>query len=364
MHISIYIRTLSLICTLGISLSACTTNTPTLPPTPTPIAPDLSYDEPTFTVEQGTIERFIEETVRAVPVESSQIGFGRSGIVQSIAVQPGQEVKTGDLLAELQQTEEQQALIDAQTTLADAQLSLQTAEEINNRLIESRREELDVAREALNELLPGGEKDVIVAAQKEYDTKVREARIAGEDNQDDIDGAQQAIGVATQDLIDTQYAYSKAYWHWDWVLRYGTDPVEPYIFVNGKWERNYLDAEGKRNYERAYFDAQVSLANAEKAVSASLRSSQRTSEDATTTNEEAAKAVTNARKVLDDLLNGKDSAELRTARAAVKAAEAELETAMRNTMKAEKAAVTAAQKSVDAAQSKVDAGRIIAPREP
>lgn len=351
------------ILSIALLMNACTTNTPTLPPTPTPIAPDLNYNEPTFTVTQGTIERFIEETVRAVPVESSQIGFGRSGIVQSIAVQAGQEVKTGDLIAELQQTEEQQALIDAQSVLADAQLSLQTAEEINNRLIESRREELDVAREALNELLPGGEKDVIVAAQKEYDTKVREARIASEDNQDDIDGAQQAIGVATQDLIDTQYAYSKAYWHWDWVLRYGTDPVEPYIFVDGKWVRNYLDAEGKRNYERAYFDAQVSLANAEKNVSSSLRSSQRTSEEATTANEEAAKAVTDARKVLDDLLNGKDSTELRTARAAVKAAEAELETAMRNTMKAEKAAVTAAQKAVDAAQSKVDAGRIIAPRD-
>jgi multidrug resistance efflux pump len=357
------IRFMSLTCFCAIIMSACTTDTPTLPPTPTAIAPDVSYNEPTFTVEQGTIERFIEETVRAVPVESSQIGFGRSGIVQSIAVQPGQTVVAGDLIAELQQTEEQQALIDAQTALADAQLTLQTAEEINNRLIDSRREELTIAREALDELLPGGDKDVIAAAQKEYDTKVREARIASEDNQDEVDGAKQAISVATQDLIDTQYAYSKAYWHWDWVIRYGTDPVEPYIFVNGRWERNYLDEEGKRQYERAYFNAQVNLANAEKTVANSLRSSQRTSEDATTANQDAADAVRKARKALDDLLSGNDSSELRAARAAVTAAEAELETAMRNTLKAERAAVTAAQKVVDAAQSKVDAGRIIAPRD-
>ena len=292
------------------TLVSCTTPEQTLVPTPTPIALEFSFEEPTYTVAQGNIERFIEETVRVVPVESELVGFGRSGIVQTINVESGQEVSTGDVLAELQQDEEQQALTDAQDVLASAQNDLQTAIDLNNRLIESRQSELEVAREALNELLPGGAKDVLIAAQKDYDAKVREARNTAEDKETEVTNATRAIATASQELIDTQAKYSEAYWNWDWVVTYGTDPIEPFLCVGGRCQPNLLDDEGKRTYERALFDATNSLTDAEQAVATAIKNERRTKEDAAVANETATEALSAARKVLENLLAGKDTAEV------------------------------------------------------
>jgi len=120
---------------------------------------------------------------------------------------------------------------------------------------------------------------------------------------------------------------------------------------------------GKRTYERDLFDAKNALADAEQSVASSIRAETRAKEEAVIANENALSELETARKLLENLRAGKDTTEIRTAKAAVDAAQAELELATRNTFKAENAAVNSAQKNVDAAIAKVEAGRIVAPQD-
>lgn len=328
--------------------------------TPTPLPADPTLDEPTFTVQRGVVERIIEETVRVVPVNSQTYGFGRDGLVSTVNVTVGQRVEIDDVLAEMKQDEANEALIEASDNLDSAKLSYANARAINERVIVAKRKAVDAAREALLDLLPGGDKDVLAAAEKDLANKLRQARVTKEDATISVEDAEYAIKTATQSLIDTQFAYSKAYWHWDWVKRYGTDPIEPVIYVDGKPERNYLDDEGKRAYEKAFIGATDSLRSAERGVTAALRTVERTKESTSTEVSEAEQAATKAQQARDLLLAGQDNDDLKQAKLDLETAEAELAEAESDSLDTEQAAVDAAQRAYDKAVAAVAAGRIVA----
>ncbi|MEY3989293.1 MAG: hypothetical protein RI985_374 [Chloroflexota bacterium] len=347
---------------LGLIMTSCTNATPETrnQATPTPLPADPTLDEPTFTVQRGLVERIVEETVRVVPVNSQTYGFGRDGIVSTINVAAGQRVEIDDVLAEMKQDEANEALIEASDNLDAAKLSYANARAINERLIQTKRKAVETARDALLDLLPGGDKDALAAAEKDLATKQRLARVTKEDATISIEDAEYAIKTVTQSLIDTQFAYSKAYWHWDWVKRYGTDPIEPVIYVDGKPERNYLDEEGKRSYEKAFINATDSLRAAERAVTAALRTVERTKESTSSDVSEAELAVTKAQQARDILLAGQDNDDIKQAKLEIEIAEAELAEAESNSLDTEQAAVDAAQRAYDKAVAEVAGGRIVA----
>jgi len=347
---------------LGLLMASCTSTTPesSNQATPTPLPADPTLDEPTFTVQRGLVERLVEETVRVVPINSQTYGFGRDGIISTINVTAGQRVEIDDVLAEMKQDEANERLIEASDNLDTAKLSYANARTINEKLIQTKRKAVDIAREALLDLLPGGDKDALAAAEKDVATKSRQARVTKEDATVSVEDAEYAIKTATQSLIDTQFAYSKAYWHLDWVKRYGTDPLEPVIYVDGKPERNYLDEEGKRAYEKAFIGATDSLRAAERAVTAALRTVERTKESSATDIREAEEAATKAQQVRDLLLAGQDNSDIRQAKLDIETAEAELAEAERNSLDTEQAAVDAAQRAYDKALAEVAGGRIVA----
>jgi len=111
---------------------------------------------------------------------------------------------------------------------------------------------ISMTDETLNELLPGGDKDALAAAQLAVDEAQRKVRTTSEDSNTSVDDAEYAITTANNALVDAQFTYSTAYWDMDWVNRYGTDPNEPFILVNSKYVANVLDAEGRRTYEKAF----------------------------------------------------------------------------------------------------------------
>lgn len=355
-------KRLLIILTICLFMTSCTraVTESTGQATPTPLPADPTLDEPTFTVQRGLVERIAEETVRVVPVNAQTYGFGRDGIVSTINVTQGQRVEIDEVLAEMKQDEANEALIKASDELDAAKLSYANAASINERLIQTRRKAVDTAREALLDLLPGGDKDALAAAEKNLATKQREARIAKEDGTVSVEDAEYAIRTVTQSLIDTQFAYSKAYWHWDWVKRYGTDPIEPVIYVDGKPQRNYLDEEGKRGYEKAFITATDNLRAAERAVTAALRTVERTKESTSTTINEADEDVSKAQKARDLLLAGQDNDDIKQAKLALETAEAELAEAESDTLDSQKAALDAAQRAYDKAVAEVAGGRIVA----
>lgn len=348
------------ICCVALIVSACTSGQPTVQATPTPLPEDPGLSELTYTVAQGVIERIIEETARVVPVQSTTLSFGREGVVGKVYVAIGDTVKSGQLLAELKQTDAEDALRKASDDLDAANVAYTAAVKLNSKLIESKRKAVANAREALNNLLPGGDKDVIVAAQKALDEKQRTVRTTDEDTATAADDATYAITTATNALIDTQYSYSKAYWNLDWVHRYGTDPANPFILVNGNYVPNILDADGRYGYEKAFVGATDALRNAEKAVQATQRTAQRANEDRQIKIKQATSDFEKARKERDKLLAGTDNADLREARTNLEVAEAELASAMANTMTSEKKNVDAAKRAVEKAQKAVADGQLIA----
>ena len=359
MKLSPFVLFLRLSC-IALILSSCSGGQSAIQATPTPLPEDPGLTELTYTVDQGVIERVIEETARVVPVQSSTLSFGREGVVSKIHVAIGDTVTSGQLLAELKQDEVNEELRKASDDLDAANVAYTNAAKLNGKLIESKRKAVTNAREALNLLLPGGDNDVIQAAQKALDEKQRAVRTIDEDTATAADDATYAITTATNSLIDTQFSYSKAYWNLDWVNRYGTDPANPFILVNGKYIPNLLDAEGRYNYEKAFLSATDALRSAEKAVQAAQRAAQRAKEDRQIKIDDATTAFEKARRERDKLLAGSDNTDLRDARTTLEIAEAELASAMADTLSSEKKTVDAAKRAFDKAQKAVADGQLIA----
>ena len=74
----------------------------------------------TYTVKRQTIERAIEVTGRATPVDMVRLAFRREGRVEHLFFQRGDTVKEGDVIAELQQTEAIDDLERAKVDLVQA----------------------------------------------------------------------------------------------------------------------------------------------------------------------------------------------------------------------------------------------------
>jgi multidrug resistance efflux pump len=344
-------------------ITSCASPMSSVTPTPTAIPSDPALEEPTFTVALGTVERVVNDTVSATPVDSSKLGFGREGTVSEILVATGDVVKTGDVLALLQQTEADEALRKATDDLDAAKTDFASAKESNDKLIVLRRRAVTTARKQLEDLLPGGTKDLLEASQKDLDTKIRVARTTQEDSVISVEDAEYAITTATNSLIDMQFAYSKAFWHMDWVKRYGTDPLEPFIWFNMKQVPNYLDDEGKRTYEKALIAATDALRSAERAVTATQRALIRAKETRDVDISTANDAVDTARELRDALLAGEDNPDILSAKDNLETAELELTMAESNTFKTEQKILDATQRAYDKAFKDVEGGRLVAPRD-
>ena len=96
--------------------SAGTAPTPTLVPTP------ILAQKPTYTVQRGTVSKVLELRGRSVPVKQQDLFFGADGFVKEVLVSRGDTVKTGEVLARLEEPENYEA------NLAAAQLALEQAQ--------------------------------------------------------------------------------------------------------------------------------------------------------------------------------------------------------------------------------------------
>jgi RND family efflux transporter MFP subunit len=106
---------LSAACGLGGQRMSASQATPT--PLPTPVVPE----KPTYTVERGTVVNTLSFTGRVSPVQEQELFFKTEGFVAGVYYKRGDEVASGDLLAELE-------IGDLQNRLAQQQVALQTAE--------------------------------------------------------------------------------------------------------------------------------------------------------------------------------------------------------------------------------------------
>jgi multidrug efflux pump subunit AcrA (membrane-fusion protein) len=104
-------------------LTACSSNA-SRKPTPTPLPPVVNYETAIFTVTRGSIISQKDMLGEIVPSKQDELFFRAAGYISRVAVKAGDQVKKGDLLAEMQiddlMNQLQQARIDLEVAQANA----------------------------------------------------------------------------------------------------------------------------------------------------------------------------------------------------------------------------------------------------
>jgi multidrug efflux pump subunit AcrA (membrane-fusion protein) len=133
-----------------------------------------SAETQTATVERSSISETLSTTGVAVAQSTADLSFEQAGTVSAVNVDLGQEVKQGDLLAEIKADDLQSALTAAEVNLDSAQAQL---DELLGGASESDRASadqsllqaqagLDDAQAALADLLDGATADELRAAEQ------------------------------------------------------------------------------------------------------------------------------------------------------------------------------------------------------
>ncbi|MAU01588.1 MAG: hypothetical protein CL608_30995 [Anaerolineaceae bacterium] len=111
-------------------LIACGQGEPAeLAPTPTPLPTPIVPEKPTYVVEQGTVVNSLEFTGRVSPVQEQELFFKSDGFVDQVFVQRGDQVQEGDVLAQLEITDLENQLAQANVALETAEIKLAQAEQ-------------------------------------------------------------------------------------------------------------------------------------------------------------------------------------------------------------------------------------------
>ncbi|MFP4438033.1 MAG: biotin/lipoyl-binding protein [Chloroflexaceae bacterium] len=379
-------------------------------PTPTPLPPAPALERPTYTVERGTVERVLEINARVTPVDLVRLSFRTEGRVEAVNVERGDQVQAGDIIAQLQQDEALEELRQAENRLVQARRDLENAQQRRRLDIERQRRNLVQAQRSLEQaridsaaqvdeaeitlqraqedlaaLQPGGANDPLREARETVEDAQRELKTTRDNASEAKTQAENALIEATQAVEIAQDNYSDAYWDWDWVQRYGTDPnneiEDP---VTGESYHPELSDTEKEEFRRAFEQATRDLEAAERAIELAEREVELQREAEVYEIQEAEQNLQEAERELNLLAEGEGSEALTAAERnvqdarrsleetrregvidqeeAVVEAQLALEEAQQETFLTEQTAIEDAQIELEKAQKRVNNGRIIAPQ--
>ena len=333
-------------------------------PTPTPLPPDPAIERPTYKVQRGSIDRILQINGRVTPVDLTRLSFKREGRVEKVNFKRNDVVKQGDLIAELQQDEEIDALREAEDTVAQAQRDLENAQKEQEKKVKQAELDVTQAKEDLALVLPGGDDDPIRQAQQELVDLQRAAKDTGDTGSEAKTSAEYALTKASEALLDAQKAREKAFWRNDWAQKYGTDPDNPSTIdpVTGKKIPNKLTDEQKQEFADTLTAALRSEREAERGVAQAQRDLEKARESEIVKNSEADEKIREAQRKLDSLISGNGNKELIAAQRKVEQAELALEEAKQGTYNAQIKVLENAQRDLEKAKKKVEDGRIVAPQ--
>jgi len=139
-------------------LTACSSSASDAEPTPTPLPTPVVAEKPTYVVQRGSVTKSLEFTGRVGPVKQQDLFFKADGFVRNVKVERNAQVKTGDLLADLE-------IGDLENQLAEAQLKLKEAERTSNTALADAETDLEKARLQLQKKLAEDINATVVAKQ-------------------------------------------------------------------------------------------------------------------------------------------------------------------------------------------------------
>jgi multidrug efflux pump subunit AcrA (membrane-fusion protein) len=179
----------------------------------------------TATVERGSISETLSTTGVAVAQSTANLLFEQAGTVSAVNVTLGQEVKQGDVLAEIKADDLQSAVTAAQVNLDSAQAQLDDLlggasqadlASANQGLIQA-QSNLKDAQDALADLLDGASESELrdaeqaVAAAESQFAKAQESREKlYSDSDDAIASAEEAVSKAEDTLANAEQSVESA----------------------------------------------------------------------------------------------------------------------------------------------------------
>jgi HlyD family secretion protein len=320
--------------------------------------------------------RVVSAEAFVVPVRQADLSFEVGGRIVSLNVEEGDQVKEGDVLAQLEDSTQQAALNEAKAQFAQAQAGLAEREatiaEAASQLAEAEAELAQVkagpteaevnqfqailakTQAALAQLVNGATSEEIAEAQATV------ARVQAELNQVTAPTREEDLQAASAALLKTEADVREAQDDYDQV-RYG-DPDD--VLVAGvRLEKATLDYEAaKAEYDKLVNGpTKEEVAVAQAGVAEAQAALNRVAAGATP--EEIAQAqadVAKAEADMADLLAGATDEEIAVTEARVETAQSRVEIA-RASLEAQQANVEASQAQVDSAQVQLDQTVMTAP---
>ncbi len=333
----------------------------------------------TATVGQGDLTINVSGSGSIAAARSVDLPFQQAGTVTSVAVKVGDQVHAGQTLAQIDASELQLQLQQAQANLkaAEAKFSQTKSGTATPQDIASAQASLTSAKAQLDKTRTGSAtKADIQSAQAQLDaaqakldalknpsatnlsaaqSKVVQAQTSLESTRNSASqaktNAQLQLQNAANALTQAQSKYSIALQNWQHVQQTGTDPVQPTKSnAQGKSVPNTLNDAQQRQYYDAYVQAQAALDNAQNAVTQAQVAFDAARQKEVSDVTQAEAAVSDAQQQLDALKNPTAS-DLTQAQASVVQAQANL-TKLRQGGTA--ADIAQAQAGVTQAQANLD----------
>lgn len=180
--------------------------------TPTPIPTPVVPSKPTYKVQRGPIAEEVKFTGRIAAVEEEQLYFRTDGRVATVDVKQGDQVKQGDVLAELEISDLLNQLAQAKVSLETAQLQLKTAQETSGEQRARLEIDLEVARLRLAQARVQDPAPAVAIAAANRDRAAAEVRRAqtAYDARDRIPGVGGSWEALNLEQVTLSYEIAKA----------------------------------------------------------------------------------------------------------------------------------------------------------
>jgi HlyD family secretion protein len=242
-----------------------------------------------------TDEKVLAEA-KVIPARYAALSFQVGGTVTQVLVREGDQVDSGQAIAQLDSATEalELARAEAQLTAASARLQdltdgprpediaaaqaqlrqaqaqlKQTAESVTAEDLAAAQAQIGAAQATLERLKPGTNSSDVRAAQAQLQqaqanlATQRDQLSAGKTN------AELQLSQAADRLVEAQTAYSTAKYQWEYIERTGNDPLNPTVADPkraGATKSNRLNDFARQQYQDALIQAENNLHSAELAV--------------------------------------------------------------------------------------------------
>jgi len=332
----------------------------------------------TSTVTRGDLVQSVSGSGQIKPAQEINLDFGSTGSVAQVLAIEGQKVKQGDRLAQLETSDLDQQVIEAEANLKSAQAALTTLKAGPTETdVRSAQAQLVAAQTQLNQATKGNARGSDIASAQaqlrsaqadlaalknptETDLSAAQLRVTQAQTNLQItrDGdsaaktrAESDLNKAAEALTQAQSRYSTALQNWQYVQDTGRDPINPSTTnAQGQSKPNRLNDAQRQQYYDTFVQADAALNSAEEALKQAQITYDNTRQKEVADVPLAESQVADAQRQLDALLHP-TAQKLSAAEARVAQAQAQLNVLLGGT----KSDITISQATVEQRQAALDA---------